>query len=84
MLGHYIDNLENRILWAQQQDDIDILCAVRDNMNHLMDFVSTLPQVAQLMAHQHIEQVLPMEWPLWMEACRYQDEGDSAIPSVLH
>ena len=73
MLNNYIDNLQSSIIWAQQQDDIDVLCLARDNMNQLMDFVTTLPAVDQMQAHQHIEDVLPMEWPLWMEACRYED-----------
>jgi hypothetical protein len=79
MLSNYIDNLQSSILWAQQQDDIDVLCLARDNMNQLMDFVTSLSKDDQLQAHQHIDQVLPMEWPLWMEACRYEDG-----PSDLH
>ena len=73
MLGNYIDNLQNSIQWAHCQDDIDVLCLARDRMDQLMSFVTTLPEADQLQAHQHIDQVLPMEWPLWMEACRYGD-----------
>lgn len=73
MLTGYIDNLEASIKWAQCQDDIDVLCMARDRMTQLMEFVSTQPEEVKLHAYQHIDQVLPMEWPLWMEACRYQD-----------
>ncbi|ARN73910.1 hypothetical protein [Oceanicoccus sagamiensis] len=85
MLNNYIDNLQSSIRWAQQQDDIDVLCLARDNMNQLMDFVTTLPAADQMQAHQDIDKVLPMEWPLWMEACRYEDSADSASETVtLH
>ena len=85
MLNNYIDNLQNSILWAQQQDDIDVLCLARDNMNQLMDFVTTLPEADQMQAHQHIDAVLPMEWPLWMEACRYEDSASVSDTEVtLH
>ena len=48
-------NLYNSIIWARQQDDIDVLCLARDSMNQLMDFVTTLPAVDQIQAQQHIE-----------------------------
>ncbi len=84
MLGNYIDNLQSSIQWAQCQDDIDILCLARDQMNQLMTYVTTLPEVEQQQVHLHIDQVLPMEWPLWMEACRYQDgELDTGLV-ILH
>ncbi len=82
MLNNYIDNLQSSIIWAQQQDDIDVLCLARDNMNQLMDFVTTLPAADQMQAHQHIEDVLPMEWPLWMEACRYEDGASNEYCDV--
>ncbi len=85
MLHNYIANLQNSIIWAQHQDDIDVLCLARDNMNQLLDFVTTLPKTAQYQVHQQIDDVLPMEWPMWMEACRYEDfECGSAVGEVLH
>ncbi len=84
MLGNYINNLQNSILWAQQQDDIDVLCLARNNMDELLNFVNTLPATAQLQAHEHIDQVLPMEWPLWMEACRYEDGNRQSQQQTLH
>ncbi|WP_339338947.1 hypothetical protein [uncultured Oceanicoccus sp.] len=82
MLNNYMTNLHNSIIWAQQQDDIDVLCLARDTMNQLMDFVTTLPAADQMQAQQHIESVLPMEWPLWMEACRYKDVASNERTKV--
>ena len=85
MLNNYIGNLQSSIQWAHCQDDIDILCLARDQMNQLMSFVTTLAEVDQQQAHLDIDQVLPMEWPLWMEACRYEDGGSVAAKTVtLH
>jgi hypothetical protein len=85
MLHNYIANLQNSIIWAQHQDDIDVLCLARDNMNQLLDFVTTLPETAQYQVHQHIDDVLPMEWPMWMEACRYEDfDCSAASGEVFH
>jgi hypothetical protein len=75
MLSNYLENLQNSIVWAQTEDDINVLCAARDQLDQLLSFVSTLPQPDQIHAHLHIDKVLPMEWPLWMEACRYEDGG---------
>ncbi|MGK0499158.1 MAG: hypothetical protein ACJAYG_000790 [Oceanicoccus sp.] len=82
-ISSLIDNLQHSILWAQQQDDMEVLCLARDNMDQLMSVVDSLPLADQLQAHYHIDQVLPMEWPLWMEACRY-DDGSSRAVVTLH
>lgn len=85
MLGNYIDNLQSSIQWALCQDDIDVLCLARDHMDQLLNFVTSLPEAEQQQAYCHIDSVLPMEWPLWMEACRYQDGAATPDqPIVLH
>lgn len=85
MLSQYIDNLENTIQWAQYQDDIDVLKLARHHMDTLMAFASTLPVPEQVRIHQKLDQVLPMEWPLWMEACRYEDGAAVSVQSAtLH
>lgn len=84
MLHTYIDQLQHSIQWAEQQDDIDVLCLARDSMDQLLAFVSTLPAAAQMQAQQRIDRVLPMEWPLWMEACRYQDGSQRRVGQTLH
>lgn len=76
MLNDYLVDLQNSIKWAQHQDDIDVLCLARDNMNQLLGFVATLSETAQCQVHQHLHELLPMEWPMWMEACRYDDVND--------
>ena len=73
MLNIHLENLQNSILWAQFQDDLEVLYHARDNLHQLLSIVSELPVAEQLKAQETIEQVLPMEWPLWMEACRYED-----------
>ena len=85
MLHNYMANLQNSIIWAQHQDDIDVLYLARDNMNQLLNFITTLPEALQHQAHQTIDNVLPMEWPMWMEACRYEDfESCVATSEVFH
>lgn len=75
MLNQYIEDLQNSIQWAHFDNNFDVLCLAKQKMDKLMKFVSTLSGDAQQRAHQQIDQVLPMEWPLWMEACRYQDDA---------
>lgn len=84
MLNNYMDNLQNSIQWAQQQDDIDVLCLARDSMDQLLDFVGKLPLSDQMQAHEKLNNVLPMEWPLWMEACRYEDSVEQLDTHTLH
>ena len=84
MLNNYIDKLQQTIQWAQQQDDIDVLCLARDSMNRLLDFADGLPVTEQVQIHRHLDQLLPMEWPLWMEACRYQDGPERCSSPTLH
>ena len=73
MLNHYIENLEKSIQWVQCHNDFDVLCLAKERMDQLIKFVSTLSKEDQHKAYSDVESVLPMEWPLWMEACRYDD-----------
>jgi hypothetical protein len=84
MLNHFIGKLQQTIQWAQQQDDIEVLCLARESMNQLLDFADGLPATEQVQIHQHLDRLLPMEWPLWMEACRYQDGTVSSASPTLH
>lgn len=84
MLNQYIENLESTIQWAQYQDDLDILCLARERMDQLLDFVQTLPVSDQIRAQMTIDRVLPMEWPLWMEACRYEEAATNPAVATLH
>jgi hypothetical protein len=77
MLKDYFSNLQECINFARSQDDLDILFLARERMNQLLSAVSALPLEKRAKAQQDIDDVLPMEWPLWMEACRYHDFGKS-------
>ena len=85
MLHHYIKALEASILWARCETDINVLCLARERMDELLAFAGTLPRLQQMEALRVIDQALPMEWPLWMEACRYEDNPDRPpAGTVLH
>ncbi len=73
MLENYFNDLQDCIACAHHQDDLEILFLAKERMNKLLLVVNTLPVKDQVIAQQHIDMVLPMEWPLWMEACRYND-----------
>ncbi len=85
MLESHMNNLQASIQWAQYQDDIDVLNMARTTMDQLIHFITTLPESQQQDAYQSVDSVLPMEWPIWMEACRYSDsEQPSDQTVVLH
>lgn len=85
MLNQYIDNLETSIQWAHYQDDRDVLMLAREHMDRLMAFAQTLPVPDQVEVHRTLDRVLPMEWPLWMEALRYEDDDrHSPCAGTLH
>ena len=83
MLGNELNKLQATIQWAQYQADIDVLQLAREHHDHLLNRVSTLPAAQQGQAYQAIDSLLPMEWPLWMEAIRYADNGCTQ-PMTLH
>lgn len=85
MLDQYFENLQHSIQWAKYEDDLDVLCLAKHNMDMLMELITTLPSDDQQKAHRKIDEVLPMEWPLWMEACRYEDgQHNKNSGIVLH
>lgn len=73
MLENYFNNLQECINFARNQDDLDVLFLARERMNQLLSAVSVLPLEKRRKVQRDIDDVLPMEWPLWMEACRYHD-----------
>jgi hypothetical protein len=74
MLASYVQNLQGCIQWASLQEDMDVLCLARERMQELEQYVSQLPVAQQQSAYLLIDDILPMEWPLWMETCRYEEE----------
>lgn len=83
MLASYMENLQGCIEWARFQQDQDVLCLARERMRELEQFISQLPESDQQTAYLLVEDILPMEWPLWMESCRYEDE-QLASQQLLH
>lgn len=75
MFNRYLENLQTSIQWAMHDADLDVLCLARDQHDRLLSLVTILPDQFQPVWQEQIESVLPMEWPLWMEACRYRDTG---------
>lgn len=80
MLDQHIENLQSSIQWAQQGEDLDILQLARSRMEQLMTLISELADDERQKAYAHIDKLLPMEWPLWMEACRYEDHSADIVP----
>ncbi len=74
MLSTHMEDLQNCIQWAQYQQDVDVLCLARVRMQALEKCVGQLPAPEQQRAYRQIDAMLPMEWPFWMELCRYEDQ----------
>lgn len=83
MLDNYIDDLQDSIDWAHERDDIEILHLARYRMDQLLSAINTLPVIKRASFQAEVDKVLPMEWPLWMEACRYND-GDETTEKQFY
>lgn len=83
MLSSYIENLQGCIQWARLQEDSDVLCLARERMQELEQYICQLPEADRQSAYLLIDDMLPMEWPLWMESCRNEDEQQAAR-AVFH
>lgn len=83
MFDQHLENLQSTIQWAQQAEDLDILQLARSRMDQLMALISKLADEDQKKAYAHIDNLLPMEWPLWMEACRYEDRHEAHSAEVI-
>lgn len=83
MFDQHIKNLQSSIQWAQQAEDLDILQLARSRMDQLVALISKLADEDRAKAYAHIDELLPMEWPLWMEACRYEDRCDNQSAEVI-
>lgn len=75
MLSRYLEDLQHSIQWAQFEDDLDVLNLARHKMEEAMSFIAGLNSCQQQQsAYRQLDSLLPMEWPIWMEACRYGDQ----------
>jgi hypothetical protein len=85
MLSSYIENLQGCIQWASYQEDMDVLWLARERMQELEQYIGQLPESERQGAYLLIDELLPMEWPLWMETCRIEDEQQQqAGQALLH
>jgi hypothetical protein len=55
-----------------------VLQQARRSMQQLQAVIAQLDSDAQRRANQTVDALLPMEWPLWMEACRFEDDQPAA------
>lgn len=77
MLSRYLEDLQHSIQWAQFEDDLDVLNLARCKMEEAMSFIAGLNNSQQQQsAYRQLDNLLPMEWPIWMEACRYGDQAN--------
>jgi hypothetical protein len=84
MLNHYLVDLASSIQWAQCQDDMDVLRMAKARLNDAISYVAGMDCDQQKQAaFAQIDQLLPMEWPMWMEACRFGDAA-TADATLLH
>jgi len=84
MLDRFINQLQDSIQRAQLRDDITVLHLARHRMEQVQTALLSLPLGQQVRAQRDIDRALPMEWPLWMEACRYDDGDIAAASQQLH
>ena len=82
MLDRFIDQLQDSIHRAQVRDDIALLHIVRHRMEQVQVALLSLPPGQQVRVQLDLDRSLPMEWPLWMEACRF-DDGDFAADTAI-
>ncbi|WP_019528728.1 hypothetical protein [Dasania marina] len=84
MFNQQLANLRTSIEWAQRDQSLDIFRMAGAQLEKLECYVCCLSSQQQQQAYQAIESMLPMEWPLWMEACRYDDVLVQAPSATLH
>lgn len=88
MLNVYLQNLSASIQSLLWQEDPDILDLAKGRLDQAMDYIRELPVNEQWAAMQQIDAVLPMEWPLWVESTRSDeqsvDESRQSSQQVYH
>ena len=84
MYDRQLDNLRISIEWAQRDQNLEIFRMASVQLETLESFIKSLSEFDQHKAFQAIERLLPMEWPLWMEACRYNDVSVQTMSGTIH
>ena len=84
MFDQQLENLRRSILWAEQDQNIEIFRMAGVQLEALERYVLVLSEQDQARAYEAIDQMLPFDWPLWMEACRYGDGCVQPLSLTLH
>lgn len=84
MYDSQLNNLRTTIEWAQRDQDLQIFRMAGVQLNQLESYLAHLSELEQRRAQNAINKMLPMEWPLWMEACRYDDVFVQSQPVTIH
>ena len=84
MFEQQLENLRRSIQWAEQDQNLDIFRMAGVQLQALERYVLGLSEQEQPRAYQAIDNMLPCDWPLWMEACRYGDGRVQPLSQILH
>ena len=84
MFDRQLDNLRLTIEWAQRDQHLTMFHTAKTQLHQLEACLAHLPKFEQRLLYRLIDEILPMEWPLWMEACRYNDVSVQKQTRVLH
>ncbi len=82
MLTNALQGLRDSIQWAHGRADIELYDLARQRMEDLEAVIHCLPAHMQEEVYLLVEELLPMEWPLWMEACRDNNQAAGASPTL--
>ena len=84
MFDRQLENLRRSIAWAQQDQNLEIFRMAGVQLQALERYVVGLSEQEQHQAYTAIDAMLPIEWPMWMEACRYDDVAVQSATATLH
>ncbi|HUH36611.1 MAG TPA: hypothetical protein VL027_01575 [Spongiibacteraceae bacterium] len=85
MLSTHLQSLQQTIHSALVCQDPDLYRLAGARMERLLDYLGQLPAPLAGEVHAKIDQMLPFEWPLWMESCRFEGSSPSVrAAAVLH
>ena len=84
MLNHHFRDLQNSIHSAQREPDLTLFELARQRLGQIEAMVAMLPRAEARAVYRRLDALLPADWPLWMEACRYGDAGAGVGPRILH
>jgi hypothetical protein len=83
VLNTQLHRLENSILSAQLHADVDVYRIASQRFDELMEEVECLPIDEAWLMEERVYELLPSDWVLWMEVCRYVSAPDDPA-RLLH